>query len=84
MSDATKAEGKLTEGISNETVCTYFYVLFSIVSFIAALSMLAGLFIMTKRPAVGLSLLLRSAPIFILSITNTLFLYILCARTLLK
>lgn len=42
------------------------------------------LWVMTKRPAVGFSMLLRSAPTLILALVNTLFLYTLCARTLLK
>jgi hypothetical protein len=84
MSDASKTEGDLTKGISNETICSYFYVMFFIVAVIATLAVGADLLIMTKRPALGLSMLLRSAPVLILSLLNTLFLYVLCARTLLK
>ena len=84
MADATKTEGDLTKGISNETVCMYFYWMFFIVAVIAALAVGADVLIMTKRPALGFSMLLRSAPILALSVTNALFLYILCARTLLK
>jgi hypothetical protein len=84
MSDATKTEGELTRGISNETVCMYFYVVFFAVALLAAISVGADLLVMSKRPALGASLLLRSAPVLILSVTNALFLYILCARTLLK
>lgn len=84
MADATKTEGDLTKGISNETVCMYFYWMFFIVAVIAGLAVGADVLIMTKRPALGFSMLLRSAPILALSVTNALFLYILCARTLLK
>lgn len=84
MSDAVKAEGELTKGISNETVCGYFYIVFFVVAVIAAISVGADILVMTKRPSLGFSMLLRSAPVLILSITNALFLYILCARTLLK
>lgn len=84
MADATKTEGELTKGISNETVCMYFYWMFFIVAVLAAIAVGADVWIMTKRPALGLSMLLRSAPVLVLSVTNALFLYILCARTLLK
>jgi hypothetical protein len=84
MSDANKKETDFTKGISNETVCMYFYWVFFAVAVLAALSVGADLLILTKRPALGFSMLLRSAPVLILSVTNALFLYILCARTLLK
>lgn len=84
MSDASKSEGDLTKGISNETVCQYFYVIFFVVAVFAGIAVAMDLWIMTKRPAVGFSMLLRSAPVLILSVMNSLFLYILCARTLLK
>ncbi len=84
MSDASKAEGELTKGISNETICQYFYVVFFIVAVLAGIAVAMDLWVMTKRPGVGLAMLLRSAPVLILSVMNSLFLYILCARTLLK
>lgn len=84
MSDATKSEGELTRQISNETVCMYFYVVFFAVAILAAISVGADILLMTKRPSLGFSMLLRSAPVLLLSVTNALFLYILCARTLLK
>ena len=84
MSDASKTEGDLTKTISNETVCMYFYWVFFAVAVIAALAVGGDILIMSKRPALGFSMLLRSAPVLILSVTNALFLYILCARTLLK
>ncbi len=84
MSDASKSEGELTKGISNETICQYFYVVFFIVAVLAGLAVAMDLWAMTKRPAVGFAMLLRSAPVLILSVMNSLFLYILCARTLLK
>lgn len=84
MTDSTKSEGELTKGISNETVCNYFYIVFFIVALLSAISVGADILLMTKRPALGFSLFLRSAPVLILSVTNALFLYILCARTLLK
>ena len=84
MSDASKTESSLTQGISNETICQYFYVMFFIVVVLSLFVVGIDLWVMTKRPAVGFSMLLRSAPTLILALVNTLFLYTLCARTLLK
>lgn len=84
MTDANKKETDFTKGISNETVCMYFYWVFFAVAVLAAISVGADLLVMSKRPGLGFSMLLRSAPVLILSVTNALFLYILCARTLLK
>lgn len=84
MSDASKTESPLTQGISNETICQYFYVMFFIVVVLSLFVVGIDLWVMTKRPAVGFSMLLRSAPTLILALVNTLFLYTLCARTLLK
>lgn len=84
MSEASKSEGDFTKGISNETVCQYFYWVFFVVAILAAIAVAMDLWVMTKKPAVGLAMLLRSAPVLILSVMNSLFLYILCARTLLK
>lgn len=79
-----KKEADLTKGISNETVCTYFYVMFFIAAVVAGISVLLDVVVMTKKPAVGLQLLLRSAPMLVIAVLNALFLYIICARSLLK
>jgi hypothetical protein len=50
----------------------------------AGLTVAADLWIALSKPRVGLGLLLRSAPVLILSVVNALFMYILCTRTLLK
>jgi len=84
MSDASKTETPLTQGISNETICQYFYVMFFIVVALSLLVVGIDVSIMMKRPAVGLSMLLRSAPTLAIALVNTLFMYTLCARTLLK
>lgn len=84
MPEPSKSEGELTKGISNETVCQYFYWLFVIVAVLSGIVVANDLWIMTKRPTVGLMMLIRSAPTLILGIANALFLYLLCARTLLK
>lgn len=79
-----KKEADFTKTISNETVCTYFYVMFFIVAAIAGIAVLADLYVMTKKPALGLQLLLRTAPTLLIAVLNALFVYIICARSLLK
>lgn len=83
MSDAPK-ETKSMQSISNETVCLYFYYVFLVVAIMAGLTVVADVYIGLSKPRVGLGLLLRSAPVLILSVVNALFMYILCTRTLLK
>lgn len=84
MSDESKKEVSWTQAISNDVVCQYFYWIFFIVALLAAFAVGMDILLMFKRPALGLSMLVRSAPVLILSVVNSLFLYILCARTLLK
>jgi hypothetical protein len=82
--EAGKTEPDWTKSISNETVCSYFYVLFFIVSAVAAIAVFFDLSLAVKRPAAGLGLLLRSVPTLVIAILNSLFIYIICARSLLK
>jgi hypothetical protein len=82
--EAGKTEPDWTKSISNETVCSYFYILFFVVSAFAAIAVGLDIMVAVKKPAVGLGLLLRSAPTLILAILNSLFFYIICARSLLK
>lgn len=84
MPDESKKEVSWTQAISNDVVCQYFYWIFFIVALLAAFAVGMDILLMFKRPALGLSMLVRSAPVLILSVVNSLFLYILCARTLLK
>jgi hypothetical protein len=79
-----KREAAATKEISNETVCRYFYWMFIIVSVLASIVVVLDLIVAAKAPKVGFSRLLRSAPVLILSVVNAMFMYILCARTLLK
>jgi hypothetical protein len=83
MSDETK-ETSWTHSISNETLCQYFYYVFFVTAVLAAIAVGMDVLLMFKRPTLGVSMLIRSAPVLILSVLNSLFLYILCARTLLK
>jgi hypothetical protein len=84
MSDASKTEAQLTQGISNETICGYFYIMFLVVVVLSIFVVGVDVYVMTKRPATGFSMLLRSAPTLLIALVNTLFMYTLCARTLLK
>jgi len=84
MPDASKHETTWTQSITNESVCQYFYVIFFVTALLAAIAVGMDVLLMFKRPALGMSMLIRSAPALILAIANSLFLYILCARTLLK
>lgn len=84
MKTSEKDETNWTKTISNENVCQYFYTIFFVAAILAGIAVGMDILLMFKRPALGLSMLLRSAPVLILSVLNSLFLYILCARTLLK
>jgi hypothetical protein len=84
MSDTSKTETGWTHAISNETLCQYFYIIFFVTAVLAAIAVGMDIVLMFKRPALGFSMLIRSAPMLILGVVNSLFLYILCARTLLK
>lgn len=78
-------EIETTKGISNETVCNYFYALFIIVSILAGLALINDVRIgMMIRPSMGIPLILRSVVVLALAVANSLFLYIMCARSLLK
>ena len=80
----TDKEIETTKGISNETVCNYFYALFIIISILAGLSLASDIALTIRKPSVGWMFLLRTIVVFSLAVANSLFLYIMCARTLLK
>jgi hypothetical protein len=81
--DSSKEVG-WTKGIKSETVCQYFYILFFLVAVIAGIVLLTDIYLLAKAPRVGVMVALRSLPTLLLAILNALFLYILCARSLLK
>jgi hypothetical protein len=76
------AESELTKKVSNDTIETYYFVIFWLVAISAAFVVLVELYVMTVSPRRGLSLFLRSAPALILGVVNALFLYILSVRAL--
>jgi len=63
----------------------YFYVLFLIVAFAAAVVVVVDVFIVLGSGGrKGLMLLVRSLVMLVLPLVNALFLYILCSRSLLE
>lgn len=73
-----------TKDIKSETVCQYFYVLFFLVAVVAGLVLLFDIYTIVRFPRIGWMVALRSLPTLLIAVLNTLFLYILCARSLLK
>jgi len=75
-------EPELTKKISNDTIETWYYVLFWLAAVSAGLVLLIELYAISVSPKRGFAMLLRSAPMLILAVVNTLFLYILSVRAL--
>jgi len=85
MADSSKnQEADWTKSISSETICQYFYVIFFIIAVFVGMTLVSDLYLVYKNPRVGVSVLLRSLPVLALAITNGLFMYVMCARALLK
>ena len=76
------AESDVTKGVSNDTIETYYYVIFWLVAISAGIVVLFELYVMTTAPNRGFNMLLRSAPALILGVVNAMFLYILSVRAL--
>jgi hypothetical protein len=75
-------EPEATKGISNDTIETYYYVIFWLVAISAGLVVLFELYVMSVSPKRGFNMFLRSAPALILGVVNALFLYIISVRAL--
>lgn len=87
MSDTKETKSKeveWTKGIPTETICQYFYVLFFIVAVYAGIILLVDVYLVVKSPRIGWATTLRTLPLLALAVANALFLYVLCARSLLK
>lgn len=80
----SSSEPEWTRTIPNSTICNYFYVIFFVVAAFAGIAVVLDLFVAVNKPKLGLGLLLRSVPSLALAVVNALFLYIICARSLLK
>ena len=76
------SEPEFTKKVSNDTIETYYYVIFWLVAISAALVVLMELYVLSVSPRRGFALILRSAPALILGVANALFLYILSVRAL--
>ena len=78
-------EIEMTKGISNETVCNYFFAFFILASILAGLALISDVVAASNmRGGYGISLVVRSVLVFGLAVANSLFLYVMCARSLLK
>jgi hypothetical protein len=78
-------EPEWTKSISSNTVCSFFYVLFLLVAVGAGIVVVSDLaFIFSNGFRRGYMLLLRSLLTLAIPLLNALFLYILCARSLLE
>jgi len=75
-------ESELTKKVSNDTIETYYYVIFWLVAISAGIVVLMELYVMSVSPKRGFALFLRSAPALILGVVNAMFLYILSVRAL--
>lgn len=75
-------ESEITKNVSNETVSTYYYVMFIIALAATSVLVLSELYIMLSSPRRGLMMLLRTLPTIVLAVLNSMFLYILSARAL--
>jgi hypothetical protein len=84
MSDTEQKPKDFAKSISNQTLCTYFFVLFVVITTILGLVILVDIWALRNRPGTLLSVLLRTLPTATLAIVNSLFLYLLCSRSLLK
>jgi hypothetical protein len=81
---ANEKEADWMKGISNETVCGYFYYVFLITAVFAAIILFWELSVVARNPKAGIGGILRTLPTLVLAVVNTLFLYIICSRALLK
>ena len=75
-------ESEITKNVSNETVTTYYYVMFIIALVATGILVLSEVYIMLSSPKRGFMMLLRSLPAVVLAILNSMFLYIISARAL--
>jgi len=76
------AESELTKKVSNDTIETYYFVIFWLVAISAGIVIVFELYVMTISPKRGFAMFLRSAPALVLGVVNAMFLYILSVRSL--
>ena len=82
--NSQKGEPDWTKQISNSTICSYFYIIFAIIALLAGFVVVSDIFlIISTRGKNGWMLLIRSLLAFAIPLINSLFIYILCSRSLL-
>ena len=72
------------KAISNETLCQYFFAVFVAITALMGIVILIDIWMLRNRPGMLMSVLLRTVPTALLAVVNSLFLYLLCSRSLLK
>ena len=81
---AKEKESDWMKDISNETVCGYFYYVFLFTAVFAAIVLFWEISAMARSPKAGIGGILRTLPTLVIAVVNTLFMYIICSRALLK
>ena len=78
------SEPSWMNSIASSSICQYFYIMFFIVAAFAGMVVLADLYtIVMSRGRRGYDMLFRSVIAFVIPVVNALFLYLLCARSIL-
>jgi hypothetical protein len=80
---ANDKEVDWTKEISNESICTYYYYIFIVTAVVSGLLLVSNLWTITRSPKMALPVLM-TVPTLVLAVVNTLFIYIVCSRALLK
>ncbi len=80
---ANDKEADWMKDISSETICTYYYYVFVITAIVAAIVLVWQLSEISRKPKLA-GPVLMTLPTLILGVVNTLFIYIICSRALLK
>jgi F0F1-type ATP synthase membrane subunit c/vacuolar-type H+-ATPase subunit K len=80
---ANEKEADWMKDIPNETVCTYYYYVFVITAIVSGLLIVSHVASVIRNPKMVVPVLF-ALPFPILAVVNTLFLYIICSRALLK
>lgn len=79
-----ESESEVSKNISNETICGYFYVMFLIVAVFAGIVFVIDVSAYLGNRRLGAAHFLRTLPSLVIAVLNSLFLYVLCSRTLLR
>ena len=62
----------------------YFFVMFVLITAAVALTLIVRVWSERRRPSAALGVLLVGLPYLALAVVNSLFLYLMCTRSLLK